>query len=246
MLFKNSFSNQFYISLLLLLNLSCKERTPYQDVTANKNRILNCYITKPVKDDSKADSLRNFEFSNESLDDFLSGVISAKKPLIYDSTMDYVTSFEKQRLIFINNKCFERLNQPDSSNMMDLYFNSGYRTKVMTKTIVEFIQSYKKSIYNFGNAIVYEYQFNGVAEVESYFMYIILKEKTEDEQRYGSDYKGLVICSDGLTWKDFTDKGFSIPSYVQMIRRDKAFEIPLYYDGNRFIPLGHFKIGSWQ
>ncbi|MFM9909474.1 MAG: hypothetical protein ACKVOW_09005, partial [Chitinophagaceae bacterium] len=132
---------------------------------------------------------------------------------------DYITSFEKQRLIFINNKCLEKLNRPDSSNLMDLYFSSGYRTRVMTKTIVEFIQFYKKNVYNFGNATVYEYRFNGVAEVEPHFMYIILKQQTENEQRYGKDYKGFVICSDGLDWKDYNDKGFSILLFKQMVKR---------------------------
>ena len=247
MLLKDNHSRQVCILLLFFLNLCCKERTSSQNQTAEKNSIVNCYITKPIKSDSKADTLRDFEFSKQPLDNFLAGsIISSPKPIIYDSAMDYVTSFERQRLILVNNECYKKLNKTDSCNLMELYFNAGYRTKVMTKSIVEFLQSYKKNIYKFGNAVIYEYRFNGVAEVEPHFMYIILKEQTEDEQRYGKDCKGFVICSDGLDWKDYSNKGFSIPLFKQMVRRSKEFYIPLYYDGDRFIPIGHFKSSSWQ
>jgi hypothetical protein len=246
MLLKGNQSKQVYILLFIVLNFGCKEKTYSQNEGVNKGSIINCYITKPVKSDSKADTIRDFEFTKKSLDDVLSNIISSKNYATYDSVMDYVTSYERQKLIFMNNQCYERLSKPDSCNLMNIYFNSGYRTKIMTKSIVEFIQSYKKNIYKFGDATVFEYRFKGVAEVEPHWMYIILKEQTEDEQRYGSDYKGFIICSDGLDWKDYTSLGFSIPLFKQMIRLSKEIYIPLYYDGERFIPIGHFKSNNWH
>lgn len=247
MLLKDNHSKQVCILFLFFLNLCCKERIFSHSETVKKNNIVNCYITKPIKSNSKADTLRDFEFSKQSLEDFLAtSIISSSKPIIYDSAMDYVTSFERQRLILVNNECYKKLHKPDSCNLMDLYFNAGYRTKVMTRSIVEFLQSYKKNIYKFGNAVIYEYRFNGVAEVEPHFMYIILKEQTEDEQRYGKDYKGFVICSDGLDWRDYSNKGGSIPLFRQMVRISKEFYIPLCYDDERFIPIGHFKSSNWQ
>ena len=247
MLLKDNHSMQFYIVLLFFFNICCKERSFSQSGTASKNSIINCFIAKPVKSDSKADTLRDFEFTKESLDDFLAAsIISSTKSIIYDSAMDYITSFERQRLIFVNSECYKKINKPDSCNLMELYFDAGYRTKVMTNSIIEFLQSYKKNIYKFGNAVIYEYRFNGVAAVEPHFMYIILKEQTEDEQRYGKDYKGFVLCSDGLDWKDYSDKGFSIPLFKQMVRRSKEFYIPLYYSDEKLIPIGHFKSSNWQ
>jgi hypothetical protein len=243
MLLRDNYPKCIYVLLVVMIGFSCKDRTPQAE---ERNFLENCYITKPVTNDSKADTLRNFEFNKDSIDDFLFKVLSSSSGFKYDSTMDYVTSFERQKLIFVHEGCYERLNKPHSCNMMDLYFNSGYKTRVINKSIIEFIQSYKKDIYKFGKGIVYEYRFNGVAEVEPHFMYIILREQTADERRSAKDYVGLVINSDGLEWKDFNDKGLSIPLYVQMIRRSKEFYIPLYYDGERFIPIGHFKSSNWQ
>ena len=239
-------SSRHLLFILLMLNFSCKEKTYSQGTETNKNSIVNCYIIKPVQNDSKADTLRDFEFTKEHMGDILAHVISSKRTFVYDSTMDSVTSFEKQKLIPVNNECYKKLSKPDSCYLMELYFSSGYKTKNMTRSIVEFHQSYKKNIFNLGNSTIFEYEFNGVAEVESHFMYIILKEQTEDEQRSGMDYKGFVIYSDGLDWKDYGDKGFSIPLFKQMVRRSKEFYIPLHYDGERFIPIGHFKSSNWQ
>ncbi|MEJ0103784.1 MAG: hypothetical protein WDO19_15035 [Bacteroidota bacterium] len=243
-MYSNNNLTRVYVLLFVILNLNCKQKT-HSQAKGDNNSILNCFIIKPVKNDSKADSLRDFDFSKDSIDGFLFDIISGKKSISYDSSMDYVTSFERQQLISINSKCFTKLSQPDSCNLMELYFSSDNRTKIMTKSIVEFLRSYKKTIYNFGNTTVFEYRFNGVAEVEPHFMYIILKEQTEEESRYGKDYKGIVVYSDGLDWKDYNDDGFSIPLFKQMVRRNKQFYIPLCFDGNRFVPIGHFKSSNW-
>ena len=173
-------------------------------------------------------------------------LISGKRPLAYDSAMDYITDFEHQQKILVNCKCFGKLNKPDSCGLENLYFNTGSSTWIKKRPIVDFLRTYKKNIMNFGEADVFEYRFNNVAEVEPHFMYIILKERTEDEEHYNRDYKGIVLCSDGLDWKDYPDKGFSIPLFTQMVRRSKEFYIPLHYDGNRITPIGHFKSSNWQ
>lgn len=233
-----------YILIVSLIYCGCKEK--HSQPLSETSSAANCYIIKPVKGDSKADSLRSFDFHNDSIGDFLNNGLFSSKEFLYDSTMDFVTSFERQKLIFVQSGCFEKLNKPDSCNLMNIYYNSGYNTKIMTKTIIEFVQSYKKNIYEFGKSIVYEYRFVGVAEIEPHFMFIIMKEQADDEQRMAKDYKGVVLCSDGLEWKEFNEKEFSIPLFVQMVRRDKELYIPLDYDGHRFIPIGHFRKGKWD
>jgi hypothetical protein len=246
-MFLNNFhSTRFGLLLLSMHVIGCKGQSHSQAPFSNDSLVVNCYVLKPVKNDSKADSLRDFDFTKDSLGDFLSGIISTKNPVRYDSTMDYVTSFEYQKRILVNYNCFRKLNKPDSCDLLSLYFNSGFATWVKKASTVQFLQTYRKAIINFGNVTVFEYRFNNVAEIEPHFMYIILKDQTEDERRYGKDYKGIVICSDGMDWKDYTDKGFSIPLFTQMVRRSKEFYIPLYYDGERFIPIGHFKSANWQ
>jgi hypothetical protein len=241
----NKISNR--LLFFLLPTIGCRGQSSNQTVTNDKDSLItNCYITKPIKTDSKADTLRDFNFSNESLAVFLDNALSARKPIIYDSTMDYVTNFDYQKIILVNFSCLGKLSKPDSCGLINIYFNSGFATWVKMKSAVQFLHSYKKNIYNFGNATVYEYRFNNVAEIEPHFMYIILQEQTEDEKRFGKNYQGFVLCCDGLDWKDYSDKGFSIPLFTQMVRRAKEFYIPLFFEGDRFIPIGHFKSRNWQ
>jgi len=213
----------------------------------NKHYIpINYYITKPVKNDSKEDSPRDFEFSKETLDRFLANILKSNTELKYDSTMDFVTSFERQKNICFNSRYFGLLNYPDKCNLMDIYFNSGFDTQTMNGSIVQFIKTYKKTIFNFGTTTVFEYELIGVAEVEPHFIYILLKERTKDETRYGMDYKGFVICSDGMQWKLFGEGGVYLPLFIQRVNRSKEFYIPLYYYNDRFIPIGHFKTKNWH
>lgn len=232
--------------LLIYLVAGCKEQNYQQPSNLRQNRITSCYIVKPVKQDSKASSSRDFEFPNISLDDFLAEIETGKRSVEYDSTMDYITSFERQRIIIVNADCFGKLSRPDSIDLMNIYFNSGFRNETFTHSIVEFMHQYKKNILQFGDAIVFEYRFNGVSEDEPHFMYIILKVPTEDDRRLGRDYRGFIICSDGLDWKENKDKKFSVPLFIQMVRRNKEFYIPIMYKDERFIPIGHFKTKNWE
>lgn len=226
--------------------MGCKEKSHAQPLTANDSLIVNCYTLQPVKNDSQADTLRDFIFSEQTLDDFLAKLAPSKVLPGYDSTMDYITSFGRQKMITVNHACFSRLNKPDSSNLINIYFNSGTATWVKKKSAVQFLRSYQKNILNFGAATVFEYRFNNVAEIEPHFMYIILKKQTDDTERYGKDHKGLVLCSDGLDWKAYGNEGLFLPLFIQMVRRTKEFYVPLYYDGNRFIPIRHFKSNIWK
>jgi hypothetical protein len=224
----------------------CKGTNPSTLPAIQDSLVVNCYIIKPIRNDSKADTIRDFDFSSASMDDFLIGIISGKRPIVYDSAMDNITNFERQRIILVNYKCFGKLNQPDSCGLDNLYFNTGSATWIKKRPVVTFLRTYKKDIMNFGKADIFEYRFNNVAEAEPHFMYIILRERTEDDEHYNRDYKGIVLCSDGLDWQDYPDKDFSIPLFTQMVRRSKEFYIPLHYDGDRFIPIGHFKSNNWQ
>jgi len=231
------------IVLFLILNLSCKEKTYSQNTMARKELINNCYTLRPVYNDSQLDEPKDFDFTHDSVDNNLKTVISDARLIKFDSSMEFVTGFAHQKRMSINHDCLRKLENPDSSFLIEVYYNSSISTRPMISS-VEFLQSYKKNILNFGNAIVYEYRFNNVVEASPHFMYIIVKGETE--KRDWEDYKGFVLCSDGLDWRDYADKGFSIPLFTQMVRRSKEFYIPLYYNGERFIPIDHFKSSNWQ
>lgn len=219
-----------------------------KDVVANPPLISpdNCYIIKPVANCSEYYWPNNLVFPKKSLDAFLNEVIKKGK-IKYDRDLRFVTSFDYQKEVFFNYDCFNKLSTPDSCGLMGIYLNSSSGTKNMTKSIIEFIGSYKKRIYKIGETSVFEYRFNDVAEVEPHFLHLILKEPSSDDKRYGRDIKGFALCSDGIEWKDYNSMGkFSIPLFVQKVRRSKEFYIPLYYDGQRFIPIGHFKSNLWE
>lgn len=225
---------------------SCKGQGTSQVPVYKDSLVVNCYVTKPVYGDSKSESLGDFDFKKETLNDFLGKAIAPKGTIKYDLSMDFVTSFGYQKEIIVNYDCFSKLTRPDSSNLINIYFNSGLATWVKKRSTVQYLKTYKKVILNWGDATVFEFRFNNVAEIEPHFMYIILKDPTADEKRQGKDYRGFVICSDGLDWKDYKKEGGAIPLFIKMIRRSKELYIPLYYDGKRFIPIGHFKSNNWQ
>jgi hypothetical protein len=230
--------------LVFTILASSSSQKIYSQNNLTKNHLLNnCYILKPVYDDSEQNEPSEFEFAHDSINNCLKMVFSSPKSLRFDSSMAFVTGYQHQKGISINTNCFSKIINPDSSYLTEIFYNSSIATGQIISS-VEFLQSYKKNILNFGSAVVYEFRFNDVVEASSHFMYIIIKiraEKTEWE-----DFKGIVICSDGMDWKDYKDKGLSIPLFIQMVRRSKEFYIPLYFDGKRFIPIDHFKSSNWQ
>jgi hypothetical protein len=238
------------ISVTIVLVFSCSSRREEQQkqsdqVSARKieteKKIINCYIIKPVLNDKEYKPPMSLKTSNKSIDEYLSAIAHSKH-IDTDSNLFYITSFEYQKKIFINYQCYGKLNEPDSLDLMGIYFNSGSHTVTMNRSIVKYVRSYTKDIFTFGKATVFEYRFDGVAEVEPHFMHIIIKEPTEDEVRYGEDYRGIVINSDGLNWRKY--KELETPSFIQTVKGDKKFEAPLLYDGNRFIPLIHFDMDA--
>lgn len=235
-------SYQSIIVCFLLLNLSCKENAVSQNVITSKKNISNCFILKPIIKSSQSKGVEELVFPDTNFNGFLD-----KIPLInsveFDSAMQYVTNYENQKKIFINYSCFSKLNLPDSCNLVDIYFNSRGNTSDRTESNIEFVSSYKKNIFKFGNAIIFNYHFKGVSEVEPHSMHIIIK---IEDNSYKEDYKGIVLCSDDLEWKDYPNKGYSIPLYIEWLRGGKDFAIPMYFDGEQFIPIGHYKIGNWN
>lgn len=233
------------ILFLSAVTIGCRNSNSSDPPTRKERIVEYCYLTKPVKNNCNDDTRKGFDFSSESLDHFLTGIIAETRLPIYDSAMDYITSFDRQEQILVNYNCFSKLNRPESGGWENLYFNTGSPAWTQKHPFVDFLRTYKKNIFDFGRANVFEYLFNNVAEVEPHFMYIILREHTEDDDHYGRDYKGIVLFSDGLDWKDYPN-GYSIPLFTQMVRRSKEYYIPLHFDGDRFIPMGHFKSDNWR
>lgn len=241
-----------YIAIVLssVIFVGCGSRGSTTASAGTDSVVVNCLLIKPVVSDSKADSMRFFDFSSESLDAFLAGIVAEKRRVIYDSAMDYVTGFERQQVVLLNHDCFRKLRRPDSCGLESVYFNtfsgnSGSAVWLKNRPFAEFLKTYDKNIFDFGRATVFEYRFNNVAEAEPHFMYLLLKSHTEDDEHYSRDFKGIIICSDGLDWKDYPN-GYSVPLFIQMVRRSKEFYIPLYFDGARFIPMDHFKTSNWS
>jgi hypothetical protein len=91
-------------SVLLIIKCSAE---PKPQLKGGKQLISPCYIMKPVYHDSKADSLRNFDFPLQPLEDLIGKIESGNTDLSFDSAMDYITSFERQKILFINSSCFK-------------------------------------------------------------------------------------------------------------------------------------------
>ncbi len=228
------------IALFAMILTACINKKGNSPENKNGNpEIINCYLIKPIANDSKVAFLKDITDKSINLNNFvnqldLGGQISV------DSSVIMVTNFERQKEIFINSKCSSFLNSPDSIDLMNIYFNSGYHTKTMTRSIVEYLQSYPKNVYGFGKVTTYEYRFNGVSETEPHYLYILLREQDEKSQRLNRDLSGVAFCSDGLTWKEVNKGGQFLPIYIHLIRRGKELEIPLLYQMAGFRPIGHF------
>lgn len=104
-----------------------------------------------------------------------------------------------------------------------------------SKNPVSLEKKYQKKILNYGDVIIYEYRCKA-ADVSPHFLNIIIKEK-KDDNPYGENYNGFVICSDGISWKNLN--GFSIPIFNNYLEGG-GFVAPLFFDGKRFIPVGMF------
>lgn len=238
--------NLFRLWIAVITLFGYNERVSSQVFSSDKDSlIVNCCKIEPVYNDSKSESPKDFEFTKETLDNFLNKTLGINKMPPADYKMDFVTNFGYQKEIIVNYDCFNRLTKPNTCNLINLYFNIHSSTWIKKKSVVEFIKKYKKSIYNYGKVNVFEYRFNNVAENEPHFMFIIIKEPSDSELRLRKDYIGYAICSDGMDWKDSANRQFSTPLFIQMVRRSKEFYIPLYYDKRRFIPIGHFKSKNW-
>lgn len=233
------------IGLFFLANCTTQVQNSINEPKRESPILDNCYITKPVKEDSKEISLGDIEFSNLVLEDFLKTNLKKGLNPKIDNSMRFVTSFERQRQIFINNSCIGKLKGGNTDFLMELYYNSGFNTKSFSSSIIEYVGTYQKEIYNLGKCSIYEFRLNGVAEIEPHFMYIILQEQREQDIRFKKDIFGNVIFSDGMNWKNLNGSNESIPLFVHMIRREKEIVAPLYYFDGKFIPIGHFKIGEW-
>lgn len=85
-----------------------------------KDKIINCYILKPVVGDSKDLGEKdywpgyneNIVFTSESIDSFLKKMLS-ENIVHYDSALRYITSFEYQKEMIINFDCYNHLSNPD-------------------------------------------------------------------------------------------------------------------------------------
>lgn len=233
-----------YTVILLTLFFACKKRAVSQTVI-NDKLTTNCMSIRPVKGDCYSDTLRDFEFGNMPLEQFLKIVSSKGDYLIFDSAMEFVTNFGYQKEILINNLCYDSLISVDSSPILNLYFNSAYATWAKKKSAVRFLKSYSKIIWGFGAAEVFEFQVEGVAEIEPHFICLIIKKQAEEEKRIGSDYEGFALSSDGLEWQRIGESANFIPLIIKSVRRSKELFIPVYFDGKRFMPIGHFKSSNW-
>lgn len=208
----------------------------------NSTVVYNCYILKPVANDSKKDWYKTIGVDREISEKMLNDIVAHKKVLTIDTTYECITSFENQKEILINSHCLDKLFNADSSLLNDIYYNSIYRTKTYLGRPhpVHFIKSYTKNIFQYGNATIFEYSFPSSAILsEPLFLYLIIR---VEDNSYGEDYKGYAISSDGMEWRDINyADSVSIPLFIKKTRTKNVF-IPLIFDNNRFIPIGVLKV----
>lgn len=230
------------INILLLIvilnNIGCNGQNKQIENTPKQS--INCYILKPILQNKEYKWLDKLPYLDTNMNHFLK-YIFLKKDIKNDTIIGYITSFESQKRIFINEECFSNIVHLDSIDLSNIYFYSRFNTSSRTGLKIEFVKSYKKNILNLGNVEIFEYFIPNLSTVEANVFHIIIFENPNREQ--GDDLGGIVINSYGLEWKEVEAK-CEIPIHLTNLRGGIQIKVPLYYDGNQFIPIGHFR-GAW-
>ncbi len=214
-----------------------------QSTTKNSNskaihRITsNCYLLKPIKKDIEYKWFDNLPKIDTNIVKYV-GNFDFSSKLKGDTIMfPIVMSFERQKKIYINEECLKYLNNPDTTNLVNIYFSSNFNTYDFYGSNVEFVSNFNKNIFNLGNCTIYRYHLRGVALANPQFFFIIIPDKKREDP--SDDYVGFVLHSDDIEWQELKNTGQFVPIFINQLRLLKL-KIPLYFDGDEFISFGHF------
>lgn len=221
---------RFHYLCLLCLLFGCRQES------TKPIGINSCYILRPVLNSSSEYEPKGFDFSNKNK--LIESLDYNEYPNI-DTLMEFVTGFSFQKEISVSYDCFSKLTMPDSSYLMEIFYFSMENTNSLIQG-VQFVGKKEIQIVNFGNATIYEYDFIDVVETSPTKLYLLFKKL---KNKYKKDFKGIAFCSNGLIHTE-TMNG-SIISMIGKIRNSKRYEIVLNYDGSKFVPIGHCKLGDW-
>lgn len=228
---------KIYLLIFILYNSSCKNQNP--PISNNVTKLINCYILKPILKNKEFEGLDKLSYLDTNMVDFIKKYPFARKKIKIDDSIGYITSFEYQKRILINEHCFSNLTLPDSIDLSDIYFSSRFNTSLRTGLKIQFLNSYKKNILNLGNVQIFEYYVPYLSTVEAKIFHIIVFNQPNREE--GDDFEGIVINSDGLDWKEINLKGEVIPIHLTNLRGEMQIKIPLIFDGSQFLPIGYFR-----
>ena len=236
----------FFYSLFccIIFYVGCNVQSDNLQVkTSSQNsKVNNYFILKPIKDNIEYEWIENLNFKDTNVAGFIN-IIGSADHLKMDSSMKFTMSFEMQKKIIVNSNYLSKFIFPDSVDLVNIYFSSKFNTSNLRASNVVYDTSYKKNILNYGRAVVYEYHFEGVSQVSCHSMQIIIK---SEENEYGEDYEGFVICSDGILWREISHTSKFLFSYLKALRGNIGIEIPMGFNGIEFIPLQHYKIDKWN
>lgn len=236
---KNDFFSIIFLLCIVVYTTNCSGQAATH--SNNNGQLINCYILKPIQHNEEYRWVEHLPQLDTNISNFLENV-SIERDIKRDTSIGYITNFECQKKILINDDCFSKLNSIDSIDLNNIYFYSRFNTSRRTGSNIEFVRSYEKKILNLGNSLIYEYHLRNTSRIEPDFFHIIIFKKENYE--IGEDHEGIVICSDGLDWSEVKEKGIVIPIHLTNLRGGMQIKVPLFFNKYEFIPIGHFK-GQW-
>lgn len=232
--------------IFILIVSGCKSKSPHIENSISSKTLSsipynNCFVMYPINNSSSKENF-TIDIAEEKSKLFTHVIEKIKQQeYVYDTGMDYTTSFKHQKLLSVSDVGFSKLKYADSCYIDEIYQNSYRNTGSFSYP--QLAKTYDKFILGFGQAIVFEYEMTGVPSQSIHYIYLILK---KHEDNLSSDpYKGFALCSDGIKWYKVNDK-LEILSLVTWVHgTEKQFEVLMHFKENKFIPIGHSKIGDW-
>lgn len=223
----------------LLISDSVPARSDVSRTVAPNTPKINCkgcFTVRPIKG-SIEEVLKSPQVTRLNRDSFLNQVPEMKK-VPFDSTVHAVIHFGTQQQIFFKSVCLEHLVNPETTHLESLYFIAR-EDPHCNLGAVQFKRTYKRKILNWGNIQIFEYVLDCVCnpyEPKAMILFVDIDHKND----YGA-FRGLVFYTDSLRWKNYGN-GSSIPLAINFPRKHPPVMIPLYYDGDKLIPLAYFRM----
>jgi len=218
-----------FSSLIGLLSCNSQEKKEVVNKKPDTKALENCVTSSSLigkSDTYKPKNIENTFLTDEQFEEVIKNSMVNKVKI--DSSVIYVTHPSFQRNVVLTKKCFNDKDNIGIFLMKELFVSDFIYDEV------KLIDSSNKNILNFGRANVLEFEIKGGSEYNPHYITLFLKENTEN-------YLGFSISSDGMRWKKISAELY-LPLFVERVRINKQYEIPLFYSNQQFNPIGHHKI----